>query len=241
MFKKRENELTLTRQPKPESFFRPKYEKWAKCLQDGEPLRLETTYARTVCFIPSAIFKADKAFSKSNSIIVCFGGELCRGYVELDGNKAPNAFYLMKKGFPIGLGVLICQTIYGMFPHLNPLTDEDKEFLRNRNGQRATTKLLLATTKTKTTRKKKKTESEIPDKEQTTKTEKQDHGNTTTKQRRGKDTLAETIPVFDTEVVSPEEKCPDVQGGGRNGDSGQGDSGSSEQGSILGKSAEVLP
>lgn len=107
-----------------ETINRPQYAKWAKTLLEGKPLRLLTTQERSVCFIPSSVFQ-DNGGMPIGSLILTYGGGLYQGYVELDFGKKPNPYYLKMNGFPLTIGILICQIIYAMFPHLNPLTEDD--------------------------------------------------------------------------------------------------------------------
>jgi hypothetical protein len=89
------------------------------------------------------------------TLIVCYGGSLYQGYVELDFTKSPNPFFLKTKGFPIDIGILICKTIYAMFPHLNPVTEEDLASLytSKHHPSKASKVLRLAAPKKPRTRK----------------------------------------------------------------------------------------
>lgn len=140
--------LALIRRREAERINRPQYEKWAKQLLDGKPLRVVTTYDRAICFIPSASFP-DNGGMPTGTLIVCYGGSMYQGYVELDFTKSPNPFFLKTKGFPMNIGTLICQTIYAMFPHLNPLTEEDLASLRTSHPTKKQKLLRLAAPKSK--------------------------------------------------------------------------------------------
>lgn len=147
--------LSLIRQRDAEKVNRPQYAKWAKQLVEGKPLRVVTTYERAICFIPSSAFP-DNGDMPTGTLIVCYGGGLYQGYVELDFTKSPNPFFLKSKGFPMNIGVLICQTIYAMFPHLNPLTEADLESLRTSHPNKKQKLLRLTAPKSKKSAKKTK-------------------------------------------------------------------------------------
>ncbi len=199
-------EIALYRNRAPESLFRPNYKKWAMQIWSGKPLRVTTTRDRSICFIPSVSFP-DNGGMLEGTLIVCYGGIRHHGYIELDFTKQPNPFFLQQKGFPIELGVLICRTIYEMFPHLNPLKEEDYNCLKEQTKKSPkTTKAIRLThkepKKPRIRAKKVSKEEEPPTAETapievvpldeilpdnlTPQTEKQDHGNRKTKQRKAR-------------------------------------------------------
>lgn len=135
--------LVIFRKQGTESVNRPQYAKWAAQLTAGKPIRLLTTHERVICFIPSSVFP-DNGDMPIGTLMITYASEMYQGVVELDFSKKPNPFYLNMKGFPMHIGTLICQIIYAMFPHLNPLTEEDIRTLqasKTRRGAKSTLRL----------------------------------------------------------------------------------------------------
>lgn len=142
-----------------ENIARPQYAKWAAMLTEGKPIRLITSHERVICFIPSSVFP-DNGGMPIGTLMITYVGPLFTGVVELDFTKKPNPFFLKMSGFPITIGTLICQTIYRMFPHLNPLSEADQATLSGASKKTKKTAKVLAITGRKQRPKKDKTEAQ---------------------------------------------------------------------------------
>jgi hypothetical protein len=155
--------LILKKTVAAESFVSPRYAEWAKELMERNTLCLLTNAGRRVIMILSRAFK-DNGGLPEGTLILSYGMGYRAGYAELDFTRPVTHVYLFGKGFPLELSVLICKAIYSMFPHLNPLTEEDKRILdaATKKSPKATRALRLSYTKTSKKRNKKSAVDTIP-------------------------------------------------------------------------------